>query len=60
MVAELPTIQNTWSAVAPLIRDTMLSPAVMKVLPARKMNTALALPPPSRMTVPVKPKVPAS
>jgi hypothetical protein len=60
MVAEEPTTQKTWPAVAPLISDTTLLAAVMKVVVALKMKTALVLPPPSRTTVPVNPKVPAS
>jgi hypothetical protein len=54
-VAELVTCQNTLHAWAPLIRLTVLPDPVIRVDPAWKMNTALASPCPSRVTVPVRP-----
>ena len=54
-VAELPTCQNTLHGSAPLIRLTVLSDAVIRVVPAWKMNTASGLPWASRVRVPVSP-----
>ena len=59
-VAELPTSQNTFAACAPLIRFTELPAAVIKVVVALNMKTALLSPPPSRVSTPVMPKVPES
>jgi len=53
-VAELPTCQKTLHHDAPLISETVLLDAVIKVEPAWKMNTELALPCPFRVTVPDK------
>jgi hypothetical protein len=53
-VAELPTCQNTLQADAPLMRLTVLSVAVMRVLLAWKMNTAPGSFCASRVTVPVR------
>ncbi len=54
-VAELPTCQNTLQAWAPLISDTVLDEAVMRVESVWKMNTDFGLPPPSRVSGPVRP-----
>ena len=55
-VAELPTCQKTLHACVPLIRLTWLADAVVSVLVAAwKTNTALGSPPPSSVSVPVKP-----
>ena len=54
-VAELPTCQKTLHDWAPLIRLTTLDEAVMRVDPAWKTKTELGSPPPSRVTVPVRP-----
>src|ERR1700735_4119191 len=59
-VAELPTTQKTFDAWAPLMRDTLLADAVMRVEAAWKMKTALGLPWASRVRVPVIPNVPAA
>jgi hypothetical protein len=56
-LAELPTIQKTLPACAPLIRFTALKSAVVIVLPAINMNTEPPSPPPSRVSVPVIPNV---
>ena len=55
--AELPICQNTWQACAPLIRLTPLDGAVVRDEPAWNTKTASGLPPPSRMSVPVRPIV---
>jgi hypothetical protein len=59
-VAELPTTQNTFFACAPLESVIMLFVAVIRVVDALKMNTALLSPLPLRIRVPVSPKVPES
>ncbi len=57
-VAELPTTQKTWLAVAPPV-STMVAPAaVVSVEAISKTKTALASP--LRVKVPVIPKVPAA
>jgi hypothetical protein len=53
-VAELPTCQKTLQAWAPLMRLTLLADAVMSVDAIWKMNTALASPWPSNVTVPLR------
>ena len=53
-VAELPTCQKTLHAVAPLIRLTRLSDAVINVDATWKMKTALGSPWPSRVSVPLR------
>ncbi len=58
-VAELPTWKNTLQGDTPLTRLTVLSDAVIRVDPAWKMNTELASPFPSKVTVPVRPSAPA-
>jgi hypothetical protein len=58
-VAELPTVQKTLSAEAPLARLTLLAEPVIRVEAALKMNTASESPCASRVSVPVMPKVPA-
>jgi hypothetical protein len=57
-VAELPTCQNTLHAVAPLSSRTRLPDAVITVLAAWKMNTAVGSPSASRLNVPVRPNAP--
>jgi hypothetical protein len=57
-VAELPTTKNTLAACAPLIRVTWLPDAVVSVDGALKMKTALELPRPSSVRVPVRPNDP--
>jgi hypothetical protein len=52
-VAELPTCQNTLPADPALIRTTDEALAVVSVLPILKMKTALALPWPLSVRVPV-------
>jgi hypothetical protein len=52
-VAELPTCQNTPQPTAPLINITLLSAAVVSVLPIWKINRGSAFPSPSRVSVPV-------
>ena len=52
-VAELPTCQYTLHAWAPFSRTTLLPDAVTTVEPAWKINTALGLPAPLSVTVPV-------
>src|SRR5665213_232868 len=54
-VAELPTCQNTLHACAPFSSATTLVDAVVKDDPASKMKTESGLPPPLRVTVPVRP-----
>lgn len=54
-VAELPTCQNTWHACAPFSSATTLVDAVVNDDPASKMKTESGLPPPLRVTVPVRP-----
>jgi hypothetical protein len=56
-VAELPTCQKTLQACAPLVRITELDAAVIKVESALKIKTAAESPKPSRVNVPVIPKV---
>lgn len=56
-VAELPTCQKTLQAWAPLIRTTLLPEAVVSAEPIWKMKTALGSPCPSRVRVPVIPRV---
>ena len=51
-VAELPTCQKTLHQVAPLTSDTVLLEAVIRVEPAWKMKTELALFSPFRVRVP--------
>jgi hypothetical protein len=58
-VAELPTTQNTFLGCALFIKLTMLPAAVIRVVSAWNMKTALLSPPPSSVRVPVSPKVPA-
>jgi len=57
-VAELPICQKTLQAWAPLIRSTLLSEAVVRVVAVWKMNTASGSPWASSVTAPVNPKVP--
>jgi hypothetical protein len=52
-VAELPTCQNTLPPCAPLISETAEALAVVSVVPTWKMKTALGLPRPLSLTVPV-------
>jgi hypothetical protein len=52
-VAELPTCQKTLHAWAPFSRTTLLLDAVTTVEPAWKMKSALGLPAPFSVTVPV-------
>jgi len=59
-VAELPTYQNTLHACAPLVKRTMLEPAVVSVDEDLKIKTALGSPSASSVTVPVIPNVPAA
>lgn len=59
-VAELPTYQNTLHACAPLVKTTMLEPAVVRVVADLKIKTALGSPSASSVTVPVIPNVPAA
>jgi hypothetical protein len=54
-VAELPTCQKTLQACAPFVKLTTLPDAVVSVEPAWNTNTALALPPPSSVSAPVRP-----
>lgn len=54
MVAELPTCQNTLQACAPLMSETLLVVAVIRVDPILKMKTAFGSPLASRVTVPVR------
>lgn len=54
-VAELPTCQNTLQACAPLMSETLLDEAVVRVEPILKMKTAFGSPWASRVTVPVRP-----
>ena len=54
-VAELPTCQKTLHACAPFSNATTLVEAVVKDDPASKMKTESGLPPPLRVTVPVRP-----
>jgi hypothetical protein len=54
-VAELPTAQKTLRDWVPLMRTTWLAEAVMTVVSAWKIKTALKSPPPSRVTAPVIP-----
>ena len=56
-VAELPTCQNTLHALAPLISTTLLFEAVISVDPAWNRNTESDWPCPSRVRVPVSPRV---
>jgi hypothetical protein len=58
-VAELPTCQNTWQACAPFSNTTRLEVAPSREEPAWKMKTEFALPPPSRVSVPVNDKLEA-
>ena len=53
-VAEEVTCQNTLQACAPLVRMTSLSTSAITVEADWKIQTALGLPPPSRMSVPVR------
>ena len=53
-VAELPTCQYTWQGLAPRMSATVLLLAVMRVDPARKMNTASGSFSASRVSVPVR------
>jgi hypothetical protein len=55
-VADEPTCQYTWQACAPLTSAMVLDDAVMSVESVWKMNTASALPPASRVKVPVSPR----
>jgi hypothetical protein len=59
-VAELPTAQNTLLAWALLMRTTELPTAVINVEAVLNMKMALLSPPPSRVSMPVRPKVPAA
>jgi hypothetical protein len=52
-VAELPICHQTLQGEAPLIRTTFEALAVVSVLPIWKMKTALELPWPFRVSVPV-------
>jgi hypothetical protein len=56
-VAELPTCQNTLQAFAPFTRETLLLEAVISVESAWKIHTAPGMPWPSRVSVPVRPRV---
>jgi hypothetical protein len=53
-VAELPTCQKILQACAPFSKTTLLLEAVVSVEPAWKMKTALASPPPFKVSVPVR------
>lgn len=54
-VAELPIIQMTLRAVAPLMRSTWLAVAVVRVDPIWKIQSALRSPWASSVSVPVSP-----
>ena len=56
-VAEDDTCQKTLQGLAPLMRLTALSVAVIRVLSVLMMKTAAASPPASRVRVPVMPSV---
>ncbi|GAC1313812.1 MAG: hypothetical protein NVSMB16_10560 [Acidimicrobiales bacterium] len=58
IVAELVTCQKTLHGSAPLITDTRLDEAVMRVLAAWNTKTALGSPPALSVTVPVKESAP--
>ena len=54
-VAELPTCQYTLHGEAPLMSDTVLPDAVVRVEPIWNTQTALGFPCASRVSVPVMP-----
>ncbi len=54
MVALLPTHQKTLQALAPLMRLTLEFALVEKDVPILKMNCAFALPPASRVRIPLR------
>jgi hypothetical protein len=57
IVAALPTCQNTLQGLAPFMKVTVLLGAVIRVDPAWKTHTEFGLLAPSRVSVPVSPKV---
>lgn len=57
-VAELVTSQNTLQLLAPLISETLLELAVVRLLAAWKTKTEFGSPLPSRMSVPVMAREP--
>ena len=57
MVAALPICQNTLQGLAPLMKTTLLSVAVVSVDPAWNTHTESGSLAPSRVSVPVSPSV---